>query len=80
MQPALGCMMIERTGAMMAWLYLIAGLLGSFTADLCVVYNSPVTAVIDASGIVAYFNSNLWDLQLYFSKESSEATIGMVAM
>ena len=37
--------------------YTLAGLhvpLGSFTADLCVVYNSPVTTAIDSPGIVTY--------------------------
>ena len=35
----------------------IAGLhvpLGSFTAALCMMYNSPVTSIMDSSGIVAY--------------------------
>ena len=43
-------------GAIMAWVY-HAGLhvlLGSFTADPCVVYNSPVTSIIDSPVIVAY--------------------------
>ena len=76
MQPASGCMMIS-----VACFLLLGADRGyngmgipswptcSFT-DLCVVYNSPVTSIIDSPGIVAYLLATYVGTA---SKESSEA-------
>ena len=54
----------------MAWVY-PSWPACSFTAELCVVYNNPVTSIIDSPGIVAYLVATYVG---HASKESSEAT------